>query len=412
MKKIVSFLLLTLFISSFSACDKENNWEERETGFEVPELTASNTIQFTVNAGDKASVEIFLHGGKIAVDWGDGEVTKDIYPENAPTLRSQFIHTYKIPGDYRVKIWADEVTFINLSSLLRSYEQLHVGNCPVLESAIFNSFSKDKTLNLNGCKKLESLNLGNWQALESVALDECEYLKEALIYTNPKLTALDCSKNSCLTTFHCQDTGIEELQLPKSVVDVHCFRNNLQSVNLKNYKQLRFFNCNNNEALATLNLSGCDELQALAFANTEVKLFDFSEFPELVSIDCSNTRLSTVNISENRNLQALSCTNLGLTSLGITHLPHLMNLDCSNNELTTLDVSQNTYFRNLYINGNQLEKEELEAIFQNLPVFDGVIGRATAPAPRPAAIKIFNNPGTAECNTKLITDKGWVIKTE
>lgn len=412
MKKILYLVVISLLINGFTSCNNDDEFNKRSTNFDVPELTVANTIQFTVTTKANDYAYVILKGGKIAVEWGDGEITKDVNPEKGESWQMEFTHVYKKAGEYRVKIWSDEVSFINVSSLLKNYEQLHIGNCPELKEAVLNSFSKDKTVNLNGCTNLETLNLGNWEQLESVPLDKCSELNDIMIYTNPQLKSLDLSKNSKLRTLQCQDSGIEELKLPANIVNVNCQGNNLKSIDFENYKELREFNCSRNENLTSLNLTGCEKLDIIGFSNTQIESFDFSKFPGLTMVDCSNSKMTGVDVSKCKNLGNLHCRNLSLTSLDITNNTTLSVLDCGNNDLSVLDVSKNTYFRYLYVNDNRFEKEQLEAIFNALPKFNPASGKSTPPAPQPSEMKIFNNPGTSTCDTKIITNKGWVIKND
>lgn len=413
MRKILYFAFTALLLGGgFASCNKhDDDSGKRNTHFDAPELTALNTIQFTVNtrAGDYAY--IMLQGGKIAVDWGDGEITKDVNPENGEAWRSEFTHVYKKAGAYEVKIWSDEVSLIYLSSLLKDYGQLHVGNCPALKNANFNSFLKDKTLDLNGCANLETLNLGNWEQLESVTLDKCSRLNEMQIYTNPNLKALDVSKNSKLHSLDSRDNGLEEWKLPGNIVNINCSGNNFKSITLEDYKELKVFGCSDNKELTSLNLTGCEKLNIIQFSNTQVASFDFSEFPGLHMIYCGNTKLTNVDVTGCKDLGNLYCQNLGLASLDIANNPYMSVLDCSGNGLTTLDVSKNKAFRYLYINGNHFDKDELETIFKALPKFDPASAKSMpTPPPPPSEIKIYDNPGAAACDTKIITDKGWVVK--
>ncbi|MDR2038860.1 MAG: hypothetical protein LBQ60_13135 [Bacteroidales bacterium] len=412
MKKIFCFILSALLINGLMSCNKSDDSEKRDSDFDVPELTASNTIQFTVNTKANDYAYVILNGGKIAVDWGDREVTKDKNPGNGEPWRMEFTHVYKKAGEYRVKIWTDEITFINLYSLIKEYYDLHVGNCPELKDAVFNSFSRDQSINLNGCKKLETLNLGNWEQLGSVVLDECLLLEKLQVYTHPGLTGIDLSKNNNLHSLEITDCGIEELKLPKSIVNASCMRNNLKSLVIQDNKNLSIINCNGNEELVVLDLTGCDNLTYIGFSKTKIDLFDFSIFPELTFIDCSNSGLITVDVSGNNKLGNLSCSGLDLESLNITNNTSLLALNCGGNNLTGLDVSKNTGIRYLYINNNEFEKESLEEIFKDLPVFDPSLKKSNMPSPQPSEIKIYDNPGTAECDTKIITDKGWIIKSK
>lgn len=403
MKKTFHLLIAVILLCNLLSCSSDdNNNNQNPNEFTVPELTLSNTIQFTVNANVSRTASVYLKGGKIAVDWGDGEITKRF----GKSSDTDFKHTYRQTGEYRVKIWADEVTFINLSSLLKDYRELHVGNCPLLEDATLNSFVKDKSVDLNGCKALKLLNLGNWKQLESIALDQCTQLYEANIYTHPKLKFLDLSKNANLEVLHYQDCAIENILLHKNITQIRGAGTNLTTISLPNYKELLAFECSRSEHLTSIDLTGCNNLKSISFDQTSVESFDFSAFPNLVAINCGNSQMPGVDVSTNKSLIHLFCAGLNLASLDISANTVLGKLDCSNNKLTTLNVDKNKYLRKVFINNNKFSKEALEALFKALPPHDPKLYSGFP------VIKFFGNPGVETCDTKIITDKGWLIKGE
>ncbi len=410
-------LLSLLFAVSFFAgalvsCEKDIE-KHRNTNFDVPELTDDNTVQFTVDAKSGAEVYFRLLGGKIAVDWGDGHITKDIDPTDGKLSRPTFSHRYRNSGEYRIKIWSEELTEINMHSGNGSYGELRLGNCPLLNRAWLYSFRNGTTLDLNGCSVLEALDIDNCPRLESVALDRCSRLKYVGFHNNPNLSALDLSRNNLMVRLYCWDNGVRELNLPNSVDYVSCRNNAMTSLTIKDNLNLKTLLCYDTGQLTTLDLDGCDNLESLMFPGTSIAEFDFSEFPRLMHINCKNTKMSNVNVIQNCNLIELVCSGLALTSLDISGNTRLQTLDCSWNQLTALDVSNNTKFRYLYINDNKFAKKQLEDIFEKLPPFDPKTATRMPPpsSPSPSSIKILNNPGAAACNTSIITGKGWVIKT-
>ena len=406
MKKIL-FLAITALFFSLAACDDDDHHEKRNTNFDVPELTSSNTIRFSVKIMSNNHAYVYLHGGKIAIDWGDGETTKDINPQDGESWRSEFTHVYKQTGEYEIKIWSDEITMLSIASPRNSHEQLQIGNCPFLKEAIFSHFLIDETLNLNGCKKLTKVYISNWDVLESIELDECSELDEITLENNSCITSLDISKHANLhlfTAWNCPE--LNDFELPTSIVGVDCRGIKTESFNLENYKELRTFNINDCKELSSLSLTNCDKLSVLSFSDTQIESFDISAFPNLSILNCSNTLLTDIDVSTNEALGYLQCKGLNLTTLNITNNPNLRRLDCSDNQLTSLDISNATMLRYLHINDNQFEKEELEAIFKILPDFRSPTTKSDMKLP---GVTISNNPGTEVCNTNLIWDKGWMI---
>lgn len=274
---------------------------------------------------------------------------------------------------------------------------------------MFYNFQEEKTLNLNSCPKLSYLQVGNWALLESMTLDHCAELKHIESSSNPSLKKIDVTKNTSLTYLTCTGSGVEDLKLPPSIVYLYCYNNSLTNLDLSNLENLNTLVCAQNNKLESLNVTGCKKLVSLDFSDTMIESFDFSEFLELGQAIFSNTRMTNIDISKNKKLGALKCGGLSLTSLDITNNANLIVLDCSSNQLKSLDVSKNSSLKYLLVNDNQLEKDELETIFKALPIFSLTRMEDSPPPIQYPVITIFGNPGATSCNTKLITDKRWVI---
>lgn len=405
MKRLFNLICSVLLISGFISC-AENEEITNNDDFDIPELTTSNTIQFTVDTRSGYGIELHFSGSQIAIDWGDGKTSKEVDPRTGYYIDlHRFGHTYKSPGKYRVKIWTEKLTKIRLSGLLRDFSDLHVGNCPVLTDAVFNSLAGGKSINLNGCKQLEVLELSNWEQLESATLNECAALKELRIYSSPAVKPLDLSQNSGLRSIDCGSSALDIQRLPKNIISLACYGNGLENITLENFKALTTLDCSHNNKLTSLNITGCDKLSTLNFSNTKVGSFDFSKCPELATISCAGSELTAVNVDQNKKLTNLYCLDLNLTSLDISKNTNLSKLDCSNNKLTSLDVSANKYMSQLYINDNLLNKDELEIIFKALPSYEQLPQSSW-----PMLINISGNAGAATCDVTIAGSKGWVVR--
>jgi hypothetical protein len=396
MKANLLFLALAAIMVSALSCEKGEKGEFTRNGnFTVPPLTDDNTIRFTVNANVTPHFVFVLQGGKIAVDWGDGEITKDIQPDRGEPEQSFFHHTYATGGQYRIKIWSDELTFINvIFERENSHLELAVGNCPVLETAWLGSFIQNTSLDMGNCPALEHLTFLGCTQLESVSLEGCTGLDRLHIDNNTKLASLDLSRNHNLSQLVSRDNGIEEILLPESVSYVLCSNSRLTSFVLDGHDNLGYLSLNRNPLLETLKLERCDHLYSLDISETPLANFDFSTLPKLISIVCANT---------------------GSNAIDITGNPDLQYLDAQNNALEVLDVSAQGAFESLYINHNKFGKEALNDLFTALP--SAIYTRTAAtrmppPPPRPSMIAFAGNPGARGCNTEIITDKGWRIEEE
>ena len=395
MKKIILAAVSILVFCCFTGCSKDNGGDP-DDNFEVPELTADNTIRFTVNAGKSRSLEFIMEGLRLAVDWGDGTMTKRYNP-NLPG----FAHTYKRPGEYTVRVWTGDLTFIRVSGLLKDFRDVQLGDCPALKDAVFNTISAGGTIDVNRCPALEKLEVSNCETVESVLFDECLKLEQLSLYTMPRLTKINALGNTALRELFCGWSPLEELLLPHDMEKIELGDIGMASLDFTGFAKLTSLDCSGNQSLTTLNLTGCDNLVSIDISNTGLSAFDFATISSLRSIKCGHTTMATLDVSGNPNLNQLSCTHLGLTSLDISTASGLTDIDCSHNNLTTLDVSNNSFLRKVAINDNQFDKTALDAIFTALP--------AALPAQNPPAIKITDNPGTATCDKQIATNKYWFV---
>jgi hypothetical protein len=375
-KTLLSMMMLAASVATIS-CEKGSDEGQRETNFDVPPLTEDNTIQFTVDAGNELTLQLL--GGKIAVDWGDGLVEKDINPQNDRTM---FRHTYAAAGQYRVKVWITELNDFTLYyNSVNSYSNFTLGESSTLRwldigtnGTDVSSFTATETVDISGCPALGFVGLNSFLELRSFDPSVCPDLGGLVLIASPLIETLDLSHNGKLVNFAIAG----------------------------------------NTRLTELNLEGCTNLEHIDITDTTLEELDFAAFPRLRDIRCSNSGLKSVNVSGNPNLASLMCAGLGLASLDISNNPLLTALYADNNNLTTLDVSKNQAFRFLYFAQNSLGKDILETIFSELPPDPEYNNTpATRESPvyehRPSTITISYNPGAASCDTKIITDKGWRV---
>jgi len=114
-----------------------------------------------------------------------------------------------------------------------------------------------------------------------------------------------------------------------------------------------------------------------------------------------DNQLTNLDVSKNIELISLSCSNNQLTGIDVSKNIVLKELFCDNNQLTNLDVSNNIALKWLDCSNNQLSATALNALFKTLHDNDSKVGKI---------LLIGNNPGTAYCNKKIATDKGWIVK--
>ena len=191
--------------------------------------------------------------------------------------------------------------------------------------------------------------------LTSLDLSKNTALTE-LTCNNNKLTALDVSKNTALTVLNCSNNGLTTLDLNKNtaLTKLNCGNNELTALDVSKNTALTELWCNQNH-LETLNTGENAVLGRVYCYNNNLTAFDMSGLTVLTELKCSENRLTTLNVSENKMLRALDCNYNDLKALDVSENTELFSLKCSNNLLTKLDVSKNTGFTELFCNSNRLE---------------------------------------------------------
>ena len=365
MKKIL-FLLFACVCVFISSCSDDRDDDNPRVRFDVPNLTADNSVQFTINTDNAIYLELFVDGEKVAIDWGDNsEMYRGVESDGDIHRRHRFA-----PGQYRVKIWADELTFLNLSDYMyNSVSDLKMGRCPKLRQLTLNSLADLKSVTLDNCPNLEYLNLGNCESLTSVDLSKCRKLKSIECYTLPKLQTLDVSKN----------TDLESLT---------CYNSNLSSLVLGNNSMLRNIDCAGNN-LTSLNLNGTPNLTTLIITRNRFTSIDVSMLEQLYYFQCEKNEFVRLDMSRNADLMALNC---------------------AGNKLSELKLSESFVLNYLSVHTNQLDAEDLNRIFETLPE-SSVVPRMSPISPPLLTNKIafYNNPGSETCDSTIVTDKYWVI---
>ena len=153
-------------------------------------------------------------------------------------------------------------------------------------------------------------------------------------YNPNRLTSLDVSGCTALTTLYCYD-------------------NQLTSLNVSGCTSLTKLDCTYNE-LTSLNLSGCTALTSLSCSKNQLTSLDLSGCTSLTKLDCNENQLTSLNVSKNTALTKLECYRNQLTSLNVSGCTALTWLECRNNQLTSLNVSDCTSLTRLNCSKNQL----------------------------------------------------------
>jgi Leucine-rich repeat (LRR) protein len=156
---------------------------------------------------------------------------------------------------------------------------------------------------------------------------------------NNKLSSLDVSNNTFLTSLNCEYNKLTDLDV--SMLDyldeIYCDGNNLSNLDLSKNTTLTFLACASNN-LSSLDLSKNKTLEYLYCENNNLTSLDVSENTSLAYLDCYNNNLSNLDVSKNLALKELWCFSNNLSSLDVSNNTALTFLNCSSNQLTSFNI--------------------------------------------------------------------------
>jgi Leucine-rich repeat (LRR) protein len=279
---------------------------------------------------------------------------------------------------------------------------LDVGKCNLLETLDVDG-NRLPALDVSNCTRLRTLNC-NRNGLSSLNLAGCQAL-EALNVKDNKLTLLDMSKNTALR-------------------DLSCSGNRLGALYVTKCAALEYLDCFSNQ-LSVLDVSNCEALVWLDCYDNAISELDLSRNRALSYLGCDANYLSELDLSANTSLQRLVCNNNAILTLDTSRCESLVELYCAHNSLSTLDIAQNVLLeklvcngnrlsgigigpgnlrlRSLYCENNDLEADDLNAIFEALPL---------AGPEAWGTITVKDNPGDALCETGTALAKNWFVTTD
>ena len=264
-----------------------------------------------------------------------------------------------------MRIWAEELDYCNLGSLLLPVKDLRIGNLPKMRDLALTSFANTRKIDLSrSCPNVENVNIGNCADLEYVDVSQCDSLKSVLIGGNPKLTSLDVTDKCKLKNLNCSG-------------------NQLSSLSLKDLPQLNSLDCSYNPELSRLEFDEIMEISTLFIGHCNFQNLDFLDrLPLLLEFVCRNNQLKELELPE---------------SLWIKYL------DCSNNQLTRLSISENWLLTRVDCHSNRLDKEALNQLFE-------MLGTASDYPHSKSYLSYYDNPGEYTCNQEMPVRNGWTIE--
>ena len=359
--KLYPCLLAAFLLLATAACTVSNDDEDPDPGFVVPALTLDNSIQFVVDYNSRSTLLVPAKG-RLAIDWGDGQVEKIIEPE---TLVAGIKHTYSKLGKYRVKIWTGEATYLGLHAILLPVSDLTIGDCPKMKDLTIQGMHGLKKFDGARCPGISTLNIGNMSTLTSIDLSQCTELVDLTCFTFDSVTSLDLRQNKRLRSLELNGLELTELKLQEN-----------------------------------------DQLGTIEIYHSPLADVDWEQVPNLSSLMLYNNKFHSLRLNSLSYLHTLKCYVNELTSLDVSALASLRTLDCSQNKLEEVLLNGEAYLSSVSLHTNKLGAEALNAVFTLLRPSSEVQSRPGVPCP----IWIYGNPGTATCDKTIFVDKGWVVQ--
>ena len=357
-------------LASMTDLSCENN---NIASLDVSELAALQTVKCTSdklfklwvkNATQQGALTITKHNNT-AILFNDG----GIYLPDAK-LKAYLVTNYDENGDGEISpAEADLITSVNCSGKsiadltgIEACTNLTYLNCSG------NSLTK---LNLYTLRKLETLLCYN-NRLSDINLDNCAALKNIYIidgstnayslnsnnspqigiknytqattlkfsmdvikgriwvYGSPGLTSVDLSNNSCSEVVVNENTSMNSVSLPSSLVNYFGYSCALQQVDFSN----------------------CPKLQYIQIYSNQLTSLDVTNNPQLHTIQAYNNQLSSLDLSNNPNMKVLSIANNKLTSINLLNSTKLEQIDLGNNKLSSINVRTLTNLKTLSVSGN------------------------------------------------------------
>ena len=137
--------------------------------------------------------------------------------------------------------------------------------------------------------------------------------------------------------------------------------------------------------------------------SSNVTKLDVSRSPDLIYLSCRQNELTSLEISKKSEFAVLVCNFNRLTHLDVSQNPKLEYLACNNNQLTKLDISNSFAMYLVDCRNNNLTVESLNYLFETL--HNHILSWTSK------QIIITANPGTNNCDKRIVENKGWLVFT-
>ncbi|BDS14301.1 T9SS type A sorting domain-containing protein [Aureispira anguillae] len=198
------------------------------------------------------------------------------------------------------------------------------------------------------------INVNSRNITSLIGIEAFTSLTELHCYSN-QLSSLDLGSNTALEKLYCSDNQLGNLSLVgnTALYLLDCSNNQLSNLELSHNTALVSLYCSNN-LLDSLDLSNNLVLYTLICGNNLFSDLDLSSNTLLYILDCTNNQLGYLDVSNNAALAVFNCSNNQLSSLNVGNNIALGELRCNNNSLNSLDLSNNANLYWLICTDNQL----------------------------------------------------------
>ncbi|MEG1760202.1 MAG: hypothetical protein RR258_07285 [Alistipes sp.] len=206
-----------------------------------------------------------------------------------------------------------------------------------------------------------------------------------------ELTSLDVSKNKALTKLNCHANQLTDLNVTenKALIDLNCDDNQLKSLNVINNTALTMLACSFNQ----------------------LENLDVTKNTALTVLYCFVNQLPSLDVSKNTKLSMLECQLNKLEYLDLYENKELVRLHCDNNKLEVLDLYENTQIKNIFCQQNQLVSLNIRMLTSLVESRDfgcGLQLARGATAPNYSRLRLYMT--RAQFNTRDLGDENGLNK--
>lgn len=176
----------------------------------------------------------------------------------------------------------------------------------------------------------------NWYGLKGTVSFSGLPKLQWIVCDDGKLTGVDVTKNTELTSLECGKNKLSSLDVTKNTKlgFLACSNNNLKKLDVSKNPDIVSLYCDGNK-LTSLDVSKCTEMGTLACNGNKLESLNISKCAQLRWLTCYDNNLKSLDVSKNTILQQIQCKNNQITGLDLSNNTALYDLDCDENVKVT-----------------------------------------------------------------------------